>query len=66
MPIYEYRCKKCNDQFEMIRPMGDSAKRVDCPKCGAKSADKLPTTFAAHGGSGSSTPAAGCGSSGFG
>ena len=66
MPIYEYRCKSCDERFEMIRPVSEAGKRVGCPECGAKGAEKLPTSFAAHGGSGRSTPATGGGSSGFG
>ena len=31
MPIYEYKCRKCGHQFEVIRPFG--AKPPSCPKC---------------------------------
>lgn len=66
MPIYEYRCKQCDEQFEMIRPMGDTGKGLACPECGARRPEKLPTTFAAHGGSGKSpATGGGCGPGAF-
>jgi putative FmdB family regulatory protein len=33
MPIYEYQCKKCNEEFECI-VIGDDT--VTCPKCNTK------------------------------
>ena len=30
MPIYEYRCRQCNYQFELIRSFG---KPPVCPEC---------------------------------
>lgn len=30
MPIYEYKCMKCNEEFEFIYFNGDS---VTCPQC---------------------------------
>lgn len=32
MPIYEYRCQKCQYQFEEIQKMSDPPVAV-CPKC---------------------------------
>lgn len=36
MPIYEYKCQKCNEQFEMYKPLSASDEMVKCPKCGEK------------------------------
>ena len=34
MPIYEYKCTKCNEVFEVIQKI--SEKPLDkCPKCGS-------------------------------
>ncbi len=33
MPLYEYRCKSCKHQFEVIQKFSDDPIRV-CPKCG--------------------------------
>jgi putative FmdB family regulatory protein len=38
MPIYEYRCPKCNQQFEQL-VRGDET--VTCPKCGSPNLTKL-------------------------
>jgi putative FmdB family regulatory protein len=56
MPIYEYRCKNCDQRFEAIRPINDRARNVTCPECGRSAAERLPSTFAATGACG---PAAG-------
>ena len=34
MPLYEYRCTICGNQFEALRQMGDHVDR--CPVCGGK------------------------------
>lgn len=34
MPIYEYSCSKCKDEFELMRPFSQSAKAAPCPRCG--------------------------------
>jgi putative FmdB family regulatory protein len=49
MPIYEYRCKKCGELFEALRPVGDSGKRLSCPKCGARGVEKQYSAFAVTG-----------------
>jgi len=65
MPIYEYRCKACQDRFEAIRPVGDRGKSVTCPECGARGAEKLPSVFAAAGGCGATAAGGGGGGGGF-
>ena len=32
MPVYEYRCDDCNNQFEQTQRMSDDPLKV-CPKC---------------------------------
>ncbi len=50
MPIYEYHCPKCKEQFELKRPMSEADKPAVCPKCGSQS-EKLISGFAAKTGS---------------
>ena len=52
MPIYEYRCSECGEQFEKwLRSM--SAKHdICCPKCGSGRVNKAVSLF----GSSSSAP----------
>jgi putative FmdB family regulatory protein len=37
MPLYEYRCKSCNEKEEKLEGI-DAPKAHDCPKCGAPGA----------------------------
>lgn len=36
MPTYEYRCEKCNHEFESVLPIGKMNQPIDspCPSCG--------------------------------
>ena len=40
MPLYEYRCKSCKHQFEVIQKFSDDPVRI-CPKCGLESIVQL-------------------------
>jgi putative FmdB family regulatory protein len=35
MPIYEFRCKKCNNQIEVIQKFSDKSP-TRCKKCGGR------------------------------
>jgi putative FmdB family regulatory protein len=35
MPVYEYQCNACGDQFELRRKFSD-APLSECPKCGGE------------------------------
>jgi len=52
MPLYDYRCDCCEEEFEAIRPF---SKRDDvkCPKCNKK-AKRLISGFSVKDGSSSS------------
>lgn len=39
MPIYEYRCDKCEETTEVLQKVGEDAPG-ECPHCGAKKALK--------------------------
>ncbi len=39
MPMYEYRCNKCDKKFEDLVLSRDA--RVECPKCAATDVDRL-------------------------
>ncbi|SES64121.1 putative regulatory protein, FmdB family [Natronincola peptidivorans] len=45
MPVYEYRCKECNGQFEELRAMADMDKEIKCPHCGSEGAMRQISTF---------------------
>lgn len=40
MPIYEYKCKQCNHQFENVE-FSEKDKPQECADCGAKEFDKV-------------------------
>ena len=45
MPIYEYVCRQCNHQFELLVRDGD---KPACPSCGRRRLSKLLSVPAAH------------------
>ena len=45
MPIFEYKCKKCNTQFEKLVKKSD--EKVLCTKCGSKKVEKALSSFSA-------------------
>lgn len=46
MPLYEYRCKKCEQLFELRRSVNDMDKRAKCPKCGSQATARQLSSFA--------------------
>ena len=51
MPIYEYVCQDCKEQFELLVRTDE---RAACPRCASKKLTRLFSTFAAHDGASSS------------
>ena len=43
MPLYEYKCKKCNKISEILQR---GSEKVVCPECGGKSLEKQFSVFA--------------------
>ena len=44
MPVYEYRCTKCEEHFEIICSMEEYEVIDDCPYCNTKSAVRVFST----------------------
>ena len=40
MPIYDYKCSKCEHQFEVIQRLSDNPVK-SCPACNKKTVKKL-------------------------
>ena len=57
MPLYEYRCRDCGNQFEVLQRLGEGAEGLACTGCGAAALDKQFSTFATSGGSSESMTA---------
>jgi putative FmdB family regulatory protein len=46
MPIYEYRCTKCDAQFTRQEGIEDHGQtRPVCPKCRSRAVEQLPSPF---------------------
>ena len=45
MPLYEYSCKECAHQFEVLVRNSDAP---ECPACHAKTLERRFSVFAAH------------------
>jgi putative FmdB family regulatory protein len=56
MPIYEYKCAKCNEEFETIVLGNDAA--VTCPRCNGEDVKRLMSACGFKS-SGSFTPSSG-------
>ncbi len=57
MPIYEYKCPKCRERFELRRNIADSDSEIKCPRCGNKHPERIISLF------GKTSSGTGCGPS---
>jgi len=46
MPIYEYRCRKCQKRFSVLTLRVSETPTVQCDTCGSRQADRLLSRFA--------------------
>lgn len=71
MPMYDYRCKNCDEVFEeLILSSTTPDEEIKCPKCGQNKSERLLSApMISTGGSSSNgistSSSSGCGSSGF-
>jgi len=63
MPIYEYICQDCKNEFEVIRPMGQADVPMACASCGGENIKRKISVFYAESGgkavAGTSAPSCG-------
>lgn len=65
MPIYEYHCTDCGDDFERFIRSMFSKETIICPECGSDHVSKAFSVFGtASGGSRAVSSAAACAPSG--
>ncbi|HUC33831.1 MAG TPA: zinc ribbon domain-containing protein [Ilumatobacteraceae bacterium] len=57
MPLYEFRCRTCDDTFEERRPMSQASDPATCPN-GHDGAVRLLSVFASVGTSGGASGSA--------
>jgi putative FmdB family regulatory protein len=60
MPIYEYRCQECEEEFEKLVLSPSANKPVECPHCGSEKVNKVISLFGV-GNSSQDLSAASCG-----
>ncbi len=70
MPMYDYRCKHCDEVFEeLVFSSTSDDTEIKCPKCGQNKSERLLSApMIATGGSSNSvstSSTSGCGHSGF-
>ncbi len=41
MPLYEYKCPKCGEKFEINASIFHLKSTVKCPKCGRMNPDRV-------------------------
>ena len=64
MPIYEYRCTRCDTTFARLQRVGQGSDEVRCPNCESPDVERLLSTFASAG-SASGSAASCSGGGGF-
>jgi len=46
MPLYEYRCSRCGQTFELLRRMSEADQELVCPRCRSEEIERLISAFA--------------------
>lgn len=46
MPIYEYHCRKCSQDFELMRRLAQMDEKAKCTNCGSMATTKKLSAFA--------------------
>ena len=52
MPLYEYKCKECEEEFEALVSFKDADSGIKCPRCDSEKTDRLLSVFSAAVGGG--------------
>jgi putative FmdB family regulatory protein len=60
MPIYEFKCKSCGNEFEKFVLSYSQIDKVECPKCGSKEVVKKVSACAVGGSDSSSSAGGSC------
>lgn len=61
MPIYEYRCRNCDSEFETL--VSVSTPQAQCPDCGSQELTRELSAFTSRAGDGAGSgfvPGGGC------
>jgi putative FmdB family regulatory protein len=60
MPIYEFRCMKCNEYFELLIMNQDEQVEMKCARCGSEDMERVlsKTSYAMGVGGSAAAPSA--------
>jgi len=61
MPVYEYRCKDCGEDFDLFVRSAEQQKTPTCPYCGSEKVKKAVSLFGLSGSGSGSTAGEACG-----
>ncbi len=67
MPLYEYRCNECGDEFEKMLRFSEADRLPACPRCASQNTQKRLSkvvSFGSTSGGSSSASSSSCGSRG--
>ena len=45
MPLYEYGCFECGENFTELREFNQIDKKINCPHCSSYSTERLVSSF---------------------
>jgi len=67
MPLYEYYCPDCGQEFEKRMSFSQASEKPACPNCAGSDTRKKLSIFSSSGSSGGAVSSSSCGpsSSGF-
>ncbi|MCK5505222.1 MAG: zinc ribbon domain-containing protein [Thermodesulfovibrionia bacterium] len=51
MPVYEYKCLKCNKIFSLLQSLSPVDNNTECPRCSSKEVKKIFSSFSCRSGS---------------
>lgn len=54
MPLYEFHCPECAEDFEELVRSMSAVSQVKCPRCGGQRVEKRVSSFATRASSGGS------------
>jgi putative FmdB family regulatory protein len=63
MPLYEYICSDCGNEFEKVVSFFNSNEEVICPKCESKETHRQLSLVAAHNSGKKTSSSSSCGDS---
>lgn len=43
MPTYDYKCKQCDERFEIMCHLAERDEKAVCPKCGSRDVEIVLT-----------------------